>query len=94
MDKQLYIKKTGFVEKHIGNELVIVPLVNSVAKMEKVFSLNELGSFIYNLLSSEQSKDQLLDSILEEFNIDYETAAKDLQLFLNKTVESGIVVNL
>ncbi|WP_289054025.1 PqqD family protein [Carboxylicivirga marina] len=94
MGKTFYKKKTGFVEKTVGDEMVIVPLVGAVAQMEKVFSLNELGSFIYNHLSSQKSTTDLIKLILSEFEIDEETANKDLEHFLKKAVESGIIEEL
>ena len=94
MEKQLYKKKDGFVEKTIGNELVIVPLVGAVAQMERVFSLNELGTFIYNLLSTPKSEEEILKLILDSFNINKLTAQKDLEQFLTKAVKSEIIQKL
>ena len=92
--KQLYKKQTGFVEKTIGDELVIVPLVGAVAQMERVFSLNELGVFIYNSLNSPKSEEEVIKLILNEFEIDQQTAKEDLKHFLDKAVENGIVQKL
>ncbi len=91
MGKQLYKKKAGFVEKIIGDELVIVPLVGAVAQMDKVFSLNELGIFIYNLLSTPKSEEELLKLILNEFDVEEQTAQQDLQHFLCKSVECKVI---
>ncbi|MCT4590017.1 MAG: PqqD family protein [Carboxylicivirga sp.] len=91
MESYFFVKKEGFVEKTIGDETVIVPLVDSVANMEKVFSLNEIGSFIFNCLKTEQSKHQIIELILNEFEIDKLTATQDLEHFLNKAVDIGIV---
>ena len=91
MGKKLYKKQSGFVEKTIGDELIIVPLVGAVAQMEKVFSLNELGSFIYNALNEPKLESDILNEILDEFEIDEETAAKDLNEFLNNAVARGII---
>ena len=91
MGSYFFIKKTGFVEKTVGNETVIVPLVGKVAQMEKVFSLNEIGSFIYNCLDTQLTIDNIIELILNEFEIDKDTAQGDLELFLNKAVEIGII---
>ncbi len=74
--------------------MVIVPLVNKVAQMEKVFSLNEIGSIIYNTLSTAKSIDELLQVILSEFEIDRKTAQEDLEHFLATAVEKGIIQEL
>ena len=91
---KLYKKQTGFVEKTVGNETVIIPIVGTVAQMEKVFSLNEIGSFIYNNLTSEKSAGEIIRLIINEFEIDEQTAEKDLEQFLNKAVANGIIGEL
>jgi len=92
--KQLYKKRAGFVEKTIGDELVIVPLVGAVAQMDKVFSLNELGVFIYKMLNTPKSEEEIITLILNEFDIDELTAQQDLKQFLSKAVENTIVQKL
>ncbi len=94
MGRKLYKKREGFVEKTIGNEVVIVPLVNEVAQMDKVFSLNEVGSVIYNSMSESKSQEELLQVILSEFEIDDVTAKNDLEQFLVKAVDKGIIQEL
>ena len=91
---KLYIKQTGFVEETVGNETVVVPLVGTVAQMEKVFSLNEIGSFIYNNMNSEKSTGEIIELILNEFEVDKQTAEKDLEQFLKKAVANGIIKEL
>ncbi|MCU4176408.1 PqqD family protein [Carboxylicivirga sp. N1Y90] len=91
MGELYYEKASGFVEKHIGNELVIVPLVGAVAQMDKVFSLNEIGSFIYFLIDEPKTKGEILDKILTDFDVTEEIAKTDLDSFLLKAKEAGIV---
>lgn len=94
MGKKLYKKQSGFVEKTIGNETVVVPLVNNVAQMDKVFSLNEVGSVIYNSLNESKTLDELLQIVLNEFDVEAETAKNDLEQFLDKAVFKEIVQEL
>ncbi|WP_430809752.1 MULTISPECIES: PqqD family protein [unclassified Carboxylicivirga] len=94
MGTKQYIKKNGFVEKHIGDETVVVPLVGSVAQMEKVFSLNEVGSLIYSNLSAAKTNDELLTLVLNTFDVSPQTAAADLKHFLQEAVNKGIITVL
>ena len=89
---ELYYKKaSGFVEKHIGNELVIVPLVGAVAQMDKVFSLNEIGSFIYFLIDEPKTKGEILDKILADFDVTEDLAKEDLEHFLLNAKQAGVI---
>ena len=76
--------KTRFVARQVGNELIIVPLAGNVAQMNALFTLNETGKFIWENISAESSLDNLVDAMTGEFEIDRETAQRDIEMFLNK----------
>lgn len=76
--------KTRFVAREVGNELIIVPLTGNVAQMNALFTLNETGKFIWENITAERSVDDLVDVMTDEFEIDRETAQRDIELFLNK----------
>lgn len=91
MRELLYKRSKGFVEKKIGDDLVLVPLADSVVQMEKVFSLNELGTFVYSLMGSCISVDELLRNILSQFDVSEEEATSDLNTFLSEAVNNKII---
>ena len=45
--RQLNAIKSKFVTRTVGDELVIVPLSGNVAQMNRLFTLNETGKFIW-----------------------------------------------
>lgn len=71
-----------FVCKRIGAELLLVPLRNNVADFNQYFSLNELGSFIYDHIISGQDFAQILGAILAQYEVTEEQATTDLQDFV------------
>ena len=84
-DLQYFVElKTRFVARQVGNELIIVPLAGNVAQMNALFTLNETGKFIWENISAESSLDNLVDAMTGEFEIDRETAQRDIEMFLNK----------
>lgn len=76
--------KTKFVSRKVGNELVLVPLVNNVAQMDTLFNLNETAGFLWENLNENSSVEQLKDLLMENFEVDEETAEKDVKEFLEK----------
>lgn len=91
MNDRCFERSEGFVEQNVGEETILVPLVDSVAKMNEVITLNELGTFIYHLLSETRSFAELLAKILEEYEVEEKDAAKDLNLFLSNALEKKII---
>lgn len=76
--------KSRFVTREVGNELVIVPLTGNVAKMNALFTLNETGKFIWESISEVQNMDQLAACMVDEFDIDMDTARNDIEIFLTR----------
>jgi hypothetical protein len=76
--------KSRFVTREVGNELVIVPLTGNVAKMNALFTLNETGKFIWESISEVQNMDQLAACMVDEFDIDMDTARNDVEVFLTR----------
>ncbi len=87
----VYRKRDNFVEKQVGNELVLVPLTDNVADMNSVFTLNEVGTFIYNCLDGIKTLGEILDEILEAYEIDAETAQVDLRSFIHISISKKVI---
>lgn len=86
------VKRTPqFVFKKMGEEGVLVELTNNVVNMNKVITLNELGTFIYHQITEDILVNQLLEKILEEFDVTPENAISDLQEFLKEAEEMKIL---
>lgn len=79
----LYNLKSKFVSREVGNELILVPLVDNVAKMSELFTLNETAKFIWENSKEEMTIEDMEILMTDSFNIDKETARKDITAFLN-----------
>ena len=79
---RIYKSKSQFVAREVDKELVLVPLTESVAHMNKLFTMNETGRFIWENISEGITVDELENIVVQEFEIDRETARKDIEAFL------------
>ena len=85
MDLQkLYALKSKFVVRAVGNELILVPLTGNVAQMNELFTMNETGKFIWENLGEMTTIEDLENSMTDTFEIDADTAKKDIKIFINK----------
>ena len=91
MKERFFKQSEGFVEQNVGDETILVPLVDSVAQMNEVITLNELGTFIYNLLKELMSFDELLKRVLDEYDVSEKDATEDLNNFLKSALEKKII---
>lgn len=82
--KSIAEKKENFATRLVGEELILVPLKDNVADMNEMFTLNDVGRFIWENLNEHNSTSDIQKAIAAEFDIDEETAEKDLNEFLNQ----------
>ena len=85
------IKKDNSVLKKIGDKWMILPLSDHNISCDVILYTNEVGAFIYNALENETTKDEILNKILKEYNVDIKRANKDLEAFLNSMKEKGLL---
>ena len=55
------------------------------------FTLNETGTLVWQLLEQERSFDELLDAVLAAFEVDAETARRDLADLLEQLASHGLI---
>ncbi len=80
----IYNNKHLFGTRNIGSELILVPIKNNVANMTELYTLNEVGSFIWGHIDGVKTIDDIVKALTEEFCIDEITAKKDIEEFLEK----------
>jgi methyltransferase-like protein len=70
------------VTRKTGNEYVLVPIANNIADMNSVYTLNETGAFIWEQIDGKRSVQEIISVLIEEYEIDNESASKDVFAFI------------
>jgi len=71
--------------------MVLVPIRQNVADLDSIYTLNELGVFIWERLETPTSAAELQDEILEDFDVDAATVQSDLVNFMEELERIGAV---
>lgn len=82
--QDLNFKKEQFAARKVGEELVLVPLKNNIAQMTEMFTLNPVAAFIWENINDQTTETDLIQKIVEEFDIDIQTAKDDLMQFVSE----------
>ena len=72
-----------FVLCSVAGKQILVPTGRLAADLNGVMTLNNIGVFIWNALDEETTFEQLLSKIMSKYEVDRETAEKDLNKFLD-----------
>lgn len=83
--------KKELIKRDIAGETVLVPCGKTIYDSNGLFILNEVGAFLWERLETSESEDALLAALLEEYEVDADTARQDVCDFLNKLREMKII---
>ncbi len=76
--------KGGFVLRHIMDEYILMPTGENISKFKGTILLNEVSAFLWEKLQKPVSREDLLTALLDEYEVDPETAGRDLDATLEK----------
>lgn len=57
----------------------------------RAIMLNEVGSHIWTTLANQKTKDELVQDVVTVFDIDEDTAKKDVFSFLNEMIKKDLI---
>lgn len=86
----MWIKKE-LLKRQIGGESFLIPMGKTVYDSNGMFILTELGAFLWDLLPQAESAEELVQAVLEEYEVDEATASADIDAFLKKLEIMGIL---
>jgi hypothetical protein len=88
----VYVPSEKVVAREIEGEIIIVPLEGGVADFnDALYTLNETGRRIWDLLDPRTSLGMICDRLTEEFNETIENIKKDVLGLFQKLIEMEIV---
>jgi hypothetical protein len=81
--------KDGYILKEVAGSNVIVPVSNPY--FNAVMSVNDTGALIFQKLLNDTDFNALVDAVLEEYEIDRETAEQDVKAYVNALDKAGLI---
>jgi len=87
----LYTKKNDFVARDIAGETIIVPIRGNVGDLDSVYTLNEIGSMIWQLIDGKKTVNEIAKAVCNAYVVTPQVAEKDTLEFLNSLEEAGLL---
>lgn len=84
--------KYEFAVREIMGEYVMVPLGAGALEFSGMISTTETGATLVEALKEHVTRQELLQRLLDEYEIDEATAAADLDEFLNQLKRLNLIV--
>ncbi len=75
--------KHEFVIREVAGETLLVPVGTSTLSLNGMLVLNQCGSFLWRRIPEAASEEELVQALLEEYEVEPATARKDVEEFLD-----------
>lgn len=82
--------KQGFILRNVAGNNVVVPVGEATIDFNGMMSLNETGAFLFEKMIEGTTKEQLIDQLTGEYEIDADTAKKDVEEFIEKVKKENL----
>ena len=83
--------KEGFIIREVAGSYIVVAVGNAVKEFNGIINLNETGAFLWKALEKGATEEELLKAMLDEYDVDEETARSDINAFIQKLQEAKLV---
>lgn len=83
--------KDGFMLREVAGQWVVVPLGERVVEFNGIMTLSESGAILWKILENESTEEALTEAIINEYDVDRNTAEADVHEFVNILIEKKLV---
>ena len=84
--------KEGFVIEEVGGSYLAVAVGDRADSFNGLVRMNGTGAFLWRELEKgEVTRDMLVEKLLSVYEVDRETAARDVDGFVSKLASEGII---
>ena len=87
----VYRKKEKVVVRRIAGETLLVPIRGSLADMQRLYVLDEVGKHVWDMLDGENALSEMSNSVCADFEVDAEKAGSDIKDFLAELQSADLV---
>ena len=84
-----YEKDPSIVHRNIAGEMILVPIRQNVADLESIYTLDEVGARIWELIDGQRRVEEIRDTIVEEYEVSQDVAEADLIEFVQQLEAIG-----
>jgi len=83
--------KDGYMLREVAGSSIIVGVGAESIDFNGIININETGAFIWNQMAEDTTSDKVAEALVAEYEIDKETALRDVNAFIEKLTEAGLI---
>lgn len=83
--------KEGFLVRQVGDNHVVVPVGVQAVDFRCIITLNEVGAFLWEKLSADNTVASLVEALLAEYDVTADVATADVERFVAALREKNLL---
>jgi hypothetical protein len=88
---KVYRKNHDVVMRKIAGDLFLIPIKGKLADMQRIFTLNPVGEFIWRDLTAQKNINDIRDGLVSNFDVTKETAMADIEEFVSELLQASLI---
>jgi hypothetical protein len=89
-----FIRNQEVVSRKIEGELIIVPIRSGVGDLNSLYTLNAVGSVLWEFMTEGHTIAEMVQRVCDEFEVTKAQARKDIENFLDSLLEEKLVLSV
>ena len=86
------IKNPEFEITEISGEYMAIPVGEMALNFRGIVTLNDASAFLLQRMETQKSKEDLVQILCNEFIVDETRAIQDVQIFIDKLLSIGVIL--
>ncbi len=83
--------KDGFILREVAGRFIVVAVGSAVKEFNAIINLNETGAFMWRMLEKGATEQEIVDALLNEYEVDKEIAERDVKKFTKTLIEANLI---
>ena len=83
--------KPNLILRQVLDYYLVLGIGSKAYAPDEIMSLNETGAFLWGLLKTDAQPEELVGALVKEYEVDEQTAEKDVGVFLAKLREKELI---
>ena len=87
----VFVRSADVILREVAGERILVPIRSGMADLQAIFSLNNVGTCIWEQLDGTRPLAAVLDKVLDRFDVSPEEGRADLLGFIGQLLSAGLI---
>lgn len=89
----VFRRNDSLVTRDLAGEKVIIPVRGKVGDLGSIYTLNSVGSDVWNLIDGRRAVGEIVTRLQDEYEVDPQALSADIQRLLGEMQQEGLIVN-